>query len=75
MARVNKLLIRCMQKGIRLYELAEQIGITDSYLSRVGVGALRMSPDREAKAAEILGTTVEELFGTTDDTPPSEHTA
>lgn len=54
-------------RGVKLVYLCSQVGETQCYLNDVKLGKRRMTPDKLAKIAEILGTTPEYLLGETDD--------
>lgn len=60
--KANRLLIRCMERGIKLYELADKVRLSESHLSRAGHGRVRLSPEKKREVAHILGTTETELF-------------
>ena len=50
------------QKGMKQYELAKQLGISPSDLSKFENGLLEPSRDLLEKCAEILGVNVNELY-------------
>ena len=58
------------EKGIKIGFLCEQVGMKDTYLADVARGKNRMTDDRLAKIAEILGTSVAYLNDETDDPAP-----
>lgn len=67
MVNVNKIKSRAKEKGIKIGFLCEQVGMKDTYLADVARGKNRMTDDRLAKIAEILGTSVAYLNDETDD--------
>lgn len=70
MVNVNKIKSRAKEKGIKIGFLCEQVGMKDTYLADVARGKNRMTDDRLAKIAEILGTSVAYLNDETDDPAP-----
>ncbi len=70
MVNVNKIKSRAKEKGIKIGFLCEQVGMKDTYLADVARGKNRMTDDRLAIIAEILGTTHAYLTDETDDPAP-----
>ena len=54
------------ERGIKLKFICEKLGVKESYFGDVRQGKTRISEDRIAIIADILGTTSEYLRGETD---------
>jgi transcriptional regulator with XRE-family HTH domain len=50
------------RKGLRLDEVADVLGISVSYLSRIERGQRALGPLDQIKVARVLGTGVKDLF-------------
>lgn len=59
-------------KGMKVYELADSIGITASYLSAIERGRVNGSPAVLVRLASALGLTVADII---DDSPPAQQNA
>ena len=70
MVNVNKIKSKAKEKGIKIGFLCEQVGMKDTYLADVARGKNRMTDERLAKIAEILGTSTAYLSDETDDPAP-----
>ena len=60
--RNTNLKIECIKKDVKIYELANSIGVTPDYLSKVIMGIRNLSPEKKNMAAKILGTSSDYLF-------------
>lgn len=49
-------------RDVRQREIAEYLGVADTYYSRVEKGAIPFSYDRACKIAEFFGVPAEDLF-------------
>ena len=58
-----RLKTRIIEKGIRQYDVAQQVRMTETRLSRVITGRIDPTPEEEIKIADALGVPREELFG------------
>lgn len=54
--------LKLLQLGISQFELSREVGISDSYLSKVINGWVRAPEELKAKIADRLGCPVEEIF-------------
>jgi transcriptional regulator with XRE-family HTH domain len=59
-------------RGMSQGELARRAGKDKGYISKLARGACRPSVDNAAEIAEVLGTTIEELFELVDEPAPKE---
>ena len=57
-----KLKVACIEKGIKIYELADAIGVSDSLMSKVIAGMRNLDEDKKEKIAIKLDKTKEEIF-------------
>ncbi len=57
-----KLKIACIEKGIKIYELANEIGVSDSLISKVIAGMRDLDEDKKEKIAIKLDKHKEEIF-------------
>ena len=60
--RKIELKIACVEKGIKLYELAEKLGVTPDYIYQVIGGVGNLSYIKQVEASQILGIPREILF-------------
>lgn len=67
MVNISKIKDMCKTRGIKQGYLCSQLGVGYTYLNDVANGKNRMTDDRLAKIAEILGTSVAYLNDETDD--------
>lgn len=51
-----------MRRGVRQYDAARLLGITDTRMSRIICGRLAATDDEKKRLAQLLETPVEELF-------------
>lgn len=51
-----------MRRGIRQYDAARLLGITDTRMSRIICGRLEATDDEKKRLAQLLQTPIEELF-------------
>lgn len=51
-----------MRRGVRQYDAARLLGITETRLSRIMCGRLEATEDEKRKLARLLQTPTEELF-------------
>lgn len=58
----NMLRIKRWQAGLKQYELAEMLQCSPPYLSMVENGRVEATEEFKRKVANVLHTTVEELF-------------
>lgn len=56
-----------MRRGVRQYDAARVLGITDTRMSRIICGRLEPTDDEKKRLAQLLQTPVEELFADADD--------
>lgn len=70
MVNISKIKDMCKTRGIKQGYLCSQLGVGYTYLNDVANGKNRMTDDRLAKIAEILGTSVAYLNDETDDPSP-----
>ena len=54
--------VALLRHGTPQYELARQLRITETRMSRIACGRLAPTPEEAAKLSEILGVPVDELF-------------
>ncbi len=70
MFNISKVKSLAKEKGLKIGFLCKQIGMEDTYIYDCSRGKNRMTDDRLAKIAEILGTSVAYLNDETDDPAP-----
>ena len=51
-----------MGRGVRQYDAARLLGITDTRMSRITCGRLEATDEEKKRLAQLLQTPVEELF-------------
>ena len=66
MANIDKIKALAKEKGIKIKYICSQLGLSETYLSNVKNGKDRMTDERLAIIAQILGTTTEYLTDKTD---------
>ncbi|WP_437310753.1 helix-turn-helix domain-containing protein [Sorangium sp. So ce388] len=55
-----------MHRGVRQYDAARLLGITETRLSRIMCGRLEATEDEKKRLAQLLQTRVEDLFADAD---------
>ncbi len=58
----KNLKIECIRNDVKIYKLANSIGITPDYLYKVLMGIRNLSDEKKEMAAKFLGTDTDYLF-------------
>ena len=60
---LSKLKLVRLQRGLRQWDVAQQVGVTESQLSKIETGRIPLSPGLAEKIAYILGVVPEDIEG------------
>jgi transcriptional regulator with XRE-family HTH domain len=58
----NKLFYYRRARGLRQYQLAERLGISEVRVSRIETGRTVPTPELSGKISELLGVAVDDVF-------------